>query len=475
MSAKVPDELAIIMFLHSMNGKFEAIIAAIRTMGDENLTWDDVTARMLEEANNSTPSQPSGHHSALTTFAGPSRESCSQCSRTGHTADRCWWNPNNPQNKLSQNETQGNESNQNHSKKPSSQQSANSASQGEQRKHSNDRRQKPRGSKPNGKDKALRLSVTSLSVHTTPIYGDFLLDSGASAHMCPNRQWFLNMHPIPTREIKLGDNSVVTAESAGEITLHLPYHTGGTLTLIIRDVLYVPDLGLNLLSCSRLAAGGISSVFHSKGCDLIDLNDKDDIIAKARLVDDLYWIHGAKPVIAQETVQLASSNPRELQLWHNRLGHVHRDKIASMIRKNQLSNRRQAPSNDPCMDCASGKQIRGPFKGHFNKAEKAGEVIHSDVLGPLPESFEGFKYIVSFIDEWTRYVTIMPMKHKSDVLNCFKEFQLNFEKQYDSIIKSIHSDNGGEYTPLAQYAKEQGIMVSRQPRIIQKLMGLLNV
>ena len=100
MSAKVPEELAIIMFLHSMNGKFEAIIAAIRTMGDDKLTWDDVTARLLEEANNSTPRQSSGHQSALTTFAGPSRESCSQCSRSGHTADQCWWNPNNPQNKF---------------------------------------------------------------------------------------------------------------------------------------------------------------------------------------------------------------------------------------------------------------------------------------------------------------------------------------------------------------------------------------
>jgi gag-polypeptide of LTR copia-type len=86
ISAKVPEELAIIMFLHSMNGKIEAIIATIRTMGDDKLTWDDVTARLLEEVNNSTPRQASGHQSALTTFAGPSRESCSQCSRSVHTA-----------------------------------------------------------------------------------------------------------------------------------------------------------------------------------------------------------------------------------------------------------------------------------------------------------------------------------------------------------------------------------------------------
>jgi gag-polypeptide of LTR copia-type len=106
MSAKVPEELSIIMFLHSMNGNFEAVIAVIRTMRDEKLTWDDVPARILKEAIKIAPRHASGHQSALTTFAGPSRESGSQCSRFGHTADQCWWNPNNPQNKLSQNGTQ---------------------------------------------------------------------------------------------------------------------------------------------------------------------------------------------------------------------------------------------------------------------------------------------------------------------------------------------------------------------------------
>jgi hypothetical protein len=38
MDPKVPPEFAIIMFMHSMNGKYEAAIAAIRTPGDEKLT-----------------------------------------------------------------------------------------------------------------------------------------------------------------------------------------------------------------------------------------------------------------------------------------------------------------------------------------------------------------------------------------------------------------------------------------------------
>jgi transposase InsO family protein len=53
------------------------------------------------------------------------------------------------------------------------------------------------------------------------------------------------------------------------------------------------------------------------------------------------------------------------------------------------------------------------------------------------------------------------MKLKSDVFSCFKEFQIHFEKQYNTTIKSIHSDSGGEYTPLAHYAKEQAKRITR--------------
>jgi hypothetical protein len=64
------------------------------------------------------------------------------------------------------------------------------------------------------------------------------------------------------------------------------------------------------------------------------------------------------------------------------------------------------------------------------------------------------------------------MKEKSNVFNCFKEFQIHFEKQYDTTIKSIHFDNGGEYTPLVHYAKEQGIRISRSASYIPESNGI---
>jgi hypothetical protein len=117
-------------------------------------------------------------------------------------------------------------------KRSASQLSANSNYQRGQEKLAKAEKHKPKVSESRDKGKALRLSVTSQLVHDKPPDGGFLLDSGASAHMCPNRDWFQNMHHVPTRETKLGDNSVVTADSAKEINRHLPYQTVGTFNYL---------------------------------------------------------------------------------------------------------------------------------------------------------------------------------------------------------------------------------------------------
>jgi hypothetical protein len=127
-----------------------------------------------------------------------------------------------------------------------------------------------------------------------------------------------------------------------------------------------------------------------------------------------------------------------------------------MLRDNLLETK--TLSERPCLDGASGKQARGPFSGKIDSAKKSGDVIHSDVVGPLPPTHTACQYFVSFIDEFTRYTTVMPMQSKGQVLQCFKDFKIMFEKQYETIIKSIHSDNGGEYTPVAQYALEMALM-----------------
>jgi hypothetical protein len=238
--------------------------------------------------------------------------------------------------------------------------------------------------------------------------------------MCPNRHWFQNMHTIPKRENRLGDNSVMTSKAAGDIIMSMPYYTEGTLNLTIVNVLYVPEFGFNLLSCSRLAAKGMATVFHDRGCDLIDRNDDDDVIFTAVLRDELHWILNITPNIAQDYMQQAGVNNKDVNSWHHRLRHVNKDKTASRLRNNQLLSIRNKSHSDPFLDCSSGKQTRGTFKEHIDKDTKPGEVIHSDKVWPLTKSFSKCKNFVSFIEECKHYTTVMTIMRKRKVCKCFK-------------------------------------------------------
>jgi GAG-pre-integrase domain len=162
-------------------------------------------------------------------------------------------------------------------------------------------------------------------------------------------------------------------------------------------------------------------VFEKYGCALIDTHNHNDILARANLRDNLYWISDmvVTPVPEIATPVSSKTMSEDVTMWHNRLAHVNRRKISDMIRDKHLPPDTKLDI-EKCTDCSSGKQTRDSFKGHIDKATKQGAVIHSDVVGLLPHSVPGACYFVTFIDEFTRFVTATPIKAKSQVLDCFK-------------------------------------------------------
>lgn len=44
MDGWIPNDLAVVMFLQYENGWFEDIIAALRTIEDDDMAWEEVTA-----------------------------------------------------------------------------------------------------------------------------------------------------------------------------------------------------------------------------------------------------------------------------------------------------------------------------------------------------------------------------------------------------------------------------------------------
>ena len=98
-------------------------------------------------------------------------------------------------------------------------------------------------------------------------------------------------------------------------------------------------------------------------------------------------------------------------------------------------------------DCIYGKHKRVSFSksARTSKAEKL-QLVHSDVWGPVPVRYlGGSRYYVTFIDDSTRKVWVYFLKNKSEMFATFKKWKAEVENQTYLSVKSLRTDNGGEY------------------------------
>ncbi|CAB4021125.1 retrotransposon, Ty1-copia subclass [Paramuricea clavata] len=75
------------------------------------------------------------------------------------------------------------------------------------------------------------------------------------------------------------------------------------------------------------------------------------------------------------------------------------------------------------------------------------------------ESFGGARFFMTFIDDYSRCVTVYPITHKSEVLDKFKEWEAVVTNQEDCKIKTLRTNNGGEFmsAEFQNFLKEKGI------------------
>lgn len=88
------------------------------------------------------------------------------------------------------------------------------------------------------------------------------------------------------------------------------------------------------------------------------------------------------------------------------------------------------------------------------------ELIHTDVIGLMQTKTPGGStYVVTFIDDYSRYVTTYSLRKKSEVLDKLKLSKAEMENATNTKIKRPRSDNGGEYTGgrFEEFLSEHGI------------------
>ena len=107
---------------------------------------------------------------------------------------------------------------------------------------------------------------------------------------------------------------------------------------------------------------------------------------------------------------------------------------------------------------SNGKKPNLPFKLSKFISSKPLDLIFTYVWGPATtESTSGAKYYVSFINDYSKFLWLFPIKLTYDVEQVFLNFQAYVEKQFERKIKAIQSDWGGEYRWLNTYFHQYSI------------------
>ena len=153
-------------------------------------------------------------------------------------------------------------------------------------------------------------------------------------------------------------------------------------------------------------------------------------------------------------------------LWHRRLGHISIDRI-KRLENDKVLNTLDFANFDTCINYIKGKQTN-KFKKGAKRSTDVLEIIHSDICC-LNMDAHGPKYFISFIDDCSRYMYLYILHNKDEVLNAFKVFKAEVEKQCNKRIKIVRTYRGGEYYgrytedgqapgPFAKFLQDHGIV-----------------
>lgn len=279
------------------------------------------------------------------------------------------------------------------------------------------------------------------------------VDSGASNHMTNEKNHMYNIRDVFNKKVIIANKHELVVDSIGYVDIEVG--SGKNKRCVtIKDVEYVPDLCTNLLSVRQMAKNGKRVTFEGEKCRISDKNGR--VIATATAQNQLYRLE----CNSKEEKGKAFTMANDFNLWHRRMGHICNAKLGDVKSANVGINFGKECS-EPCVVCVKGKQTRKVSREVGTQAKELLEIIHSDVVGPLKESsFSGARFLLTFVDDYSRKLFVYPIKKKSEVFPKFLEFKALVENQCSKKIKILRSDNGGEYTGkhFSEFLEKSGII-----------------
>ena len=326
-----------------------------------------------------------------------------------------------------------------------------------------------------------------------------LIDSGGTSHMINYETPFDAIKRYPIGKIILGDGSSIDALGRQDLTFHL---NEGNLRC--KGTLFVPKLRENILSVAKLTDSGYDITFSNTSVIIYDKMEHKTITGIRK--NNVYYLYpgnlnevlkseyeplkynfaytheesfhlcnninceishnktNAKDKITakEKRYKTTRNKIRDINELHRELGHLNFKYIRAMINENPdigIELNKSKPESE-CHVCRITKSTADVHPRGHKKAQTAGELIHSDLCGPMRiQTRGGYKYFMTFIDDFSSYCIIRLLTRKSDAKHEFMNAANYFENQFNCTIKRIRHDRGTEYmnTDLHNWCTLKGI------------------
>jgi transposase InsO family protein len=306
-----------------------------------------------------------------------------------------------------------------------------------------------------GKEEAQNLTVLNSDGNV------WYLDSGASHHMIQPKVHVVNKRKLEYPVcINIAKRSLVMhAYEQGDVIAHSKVK-GSIHKILLKECLIVRDLKFNLISVSKLEIKGYHILFSQGRCSI--MGDNWEVLAEGWRQGRIYQlsIRTQEPIEVQPVCKVAVT-VRNNSLWHRRLGHINQQSllklsnVVSGIDKGDLKI-----ETELCETCIEGRQHKAPFPGTRNPTTRPLERVHSDLCGPInPVAYNGVKYILTFIDDWTHFTVVFGLKSKSEVFNYIKLYEARVTSRFNSKISIFRCDNGTEFVnnDVRSFFEEKGV------------------
>lgn len=288
------------------------------------------------------------------------------------------------------------------------------------------------------------------------------LDSGSTKHITPDKTQFIQLRSLDEDiYITFGNQTKEPAHGIGDVAVRTRLLNGQFSHFILKDVLYMPGAMTNLFSVRQATSRGAKISFQGSTCT-VSMPQIGTIIHAAQH-EGLYCFSS---ICHKETAMTATAK-ETAELWHRRYGHMGYDSMAKLpsivsgISVTAEQFKKAAASDNICETCVTSKQNRLPFPSSQSKTTRPLELVHMDVCGPMQEaSLGGNKYVATFLDDYTKLSTVVPVPSKAEVIPAVKKTIILLENQSGQKLQAVRTDRGGEYlnNELKEFYAAKGIM-----------------